>query len=480
MLLLYLAPLLAVASAFEPTRIAYQDLVDGLINLEHPLTKVGLVSITDLPSSTALDTMFKFQHACLVESPKALKTKFSDGTVRLTLATHSVPGGMQEIGTDCSEFERASTQVRQAVSMAVTAFAKQLTDMIHAETPLLKTASNFPFNTLSDVVEYGEALEHFHSYEKPAPGNSSSLTSNEMPTIDLHTDQGLLLAFTPGRIGSTGKLAKGFFIETDQGKIEEVEFNKEDSLVFLLGDGVNQYVNVKADVNLRAVPHALQVLPGQEARVWYGRMVLPPSQAIHPMHTDLTFGDLRQGLMQSNNNDAVRLACSHDTTTALHRKLEGTTCNSTDEIYCWHRCMSALEQQVSEEICQASSQELKCINPRGQVWAGESHGDYFPGCVTNDTEIETPFPALPGSPRDEDACTDFAAFVAKECYENSIELPDGDGAVFQWTLKGDAVDARIAYNGLFQYLAVGIANVPDGGLNGTLILLYLSCDFALK
>jgi hypothetical protein len=289
-----------------------------------------MVSVTGLPAPAkqALVTMVASQHACLMEASNKQEQSFPDGTFRRTMATHTVAGagGRQPLkaatassSEACDVFEAASELVRQATQSAVQAFAKQVTQCLEMKkgTPLLITTGNvergeepFAFPTFADVVENGDHLEHFHSYQKlKAP------SSKETSTIDLHTDQGLFLVFTPGRL-SNGQLTKGFFIETADDGLQEVVFEAQDDLVFLLGDGVNQYVNDKVvgSNKLRAAPHALQLEVydnGQAARAWYGLMVLPPSSAVHPTHGGITFGEIRQGLVEGKR-EIIHMACSNN------------------------------------------------------------------------------------------------------------------------------------------------------------------------
>jgi len=80
----------------------------------------------------------------------------------------------------------------------------------------------------------------------------------------------------------------------------------------------------------------------------------------------------------------------------------------------------------------------------------------------------TPFPTLPGYPRNESICTeeDWVAFSTDESFDQCKSIGDHDKAVLCWTVQGEFVDARLAYNGLFGYMGFGFAG--DAGLNGML------------
>jgi hypothetical protein len=482
----------ASTAAFTPYRLSYDELTmfesldSGFLNA---LSTTGMVSVTGLPAPAkqALVTMVASQHACLMEASNKQEQSFPDGTFRRTMATHTVAGagGMQPLQAStassseaCDVFEAASVVVRQATQSAVRAFANHVNQALELKegTPLLITAGNkargeepFPFPTFVDVVENGDHLEHFHSYQKvKAP------LSKETSTIDLHTDQGLFLAFTPGRL-SNGQLTKGFFIETADDGLQEVAFEAQDDLVFLLGDGVNQYVNdnVVGSNKLRAVPHALQLEVYDDAhvaRVWYGLMVLPPSSAVHPAHGGITFGEIRQGLVEGKD-EIIHMACSSNdhndfgfsasTPRWLAESSAPTVCNFTEEVYCWHRCMNATEYDFSIETCQADGGSLQCMNPRGQVSDGNVHGDFFPACASPDAGNVTEFPTLPDYPRKDELCTDFAMYADTTEYANTINLTGGNGALFQFSLvDGDALKGRLVFNGIFGYLAFGFVG-PD-------------------
>jgi hypothetical protein len=132
-------------------------------------------------------------------------------------------------------------------------------------------------------------------------------------TISWHTDQGLMLAFSPGQ--ANGHPTDGFYIQLPDGSSEMVKFDDEDELVFFFGDGVNQIINpflVKAErTPLRVLPHSLKMPPldQSEVRLWYGRMVLPPADALHPLHPTKSFGDIRNSMIQREESSLL-IGCS--------------------------------------------------------------------------------------------------------------------------------------------------------------------------
>ncbi len=84
-------------------------------------------------------------------------------------------------------------------------------------------------------------------------------------------------------------------------------------------------------MTLRAAPHAVSMPVHKEsqARVWYGRMVLPPFDALHPDHGQ-TFGSLRESNIQGEQKD---LACSSN---MVARQLEEISCQG-DTLFCWEK-----------------------------------------------------------------------------------------------------------------------------------------------
>jgi len=284
-----------------------------------------------------------------------------------------------------------------------------------------------------------------------------------------------------------------FYIEMKDGSRALVDFD-EDDLVIMLGDGVNQYVNPKVEssgVSLRATPHALVMRnhDNEKARVWYGRMVLPPSDAVHPEHQE-TFGHMRQLMidasLSSTGDDILGIGCSGN---SVAHQLEEVVCME-GSTYCWHRCMNHSDYEVSDMICSERSLQLQCVNPRDQVYES-GHGDFQPAC-SNSIEPVTDYPTLSSFPQDTEKCDEKAwdefsspdgySFIFDKLGDNRGNRGlDWDGAMekggnvskFMWNVDGDSVDGKLVFNGLFGWLAFGFFN-PGGkhnGMNGASIIM---------
>jgi hypothetical protein len=170
-------------------------------------------------------------------------------------------------------------------------------------------------------------------------------------------------------------------------------------------------------------------------------------------------------LVPSSVAPSTTMAFAHDkhrggiespTDSALHREMQ--ECNDAEEILCAASCMNATEFNVSIESCQADGKVLKCMNPRGQVSDGTLPGDFFPACASLDADNVTAFPTLPDYPRNDDLCTDFAQTYGDTTeYANTINLTNGNGALFQFSLvDGVTLKGRLAFNGIFGFLAFGL------------------------
>jgi hypothetical protein len=195
------------------------------------------------------------------------------------------------------------------------------------------------------------------------------------------------------------------------GSTAEVAFDSQiDDLVIMLGDGVHQYINNNGNANsnsntdLRAVPHSVALSKNkgnnelQMPRLWYGRMVLPPPEAIHPSGNGSTFEEIRTAMIRGDT-DALSLGCASSSMVA--RELmedghahgdhgDGITCDEDVSMLCWMSCMNYADLGVSVEDCAATSDNhsLVCANEAAEVWEfGHKSSEFTLRCFSSDELI---------------------------------------------------------------------------------------------
>jgi len=514
-------------SAFTLARVHYDDVLNENFSLLDALEdSSGMISMTNLPNSFGeiKKEVMGSLHSCLLDQQGGsvvAEESFADGTVRRSFATATtVEEGLLRLELDegytasaaCRSFQTNLEVFRSTAHEATQRFSIALSREMepHLAKPLLakKADANSSYDTIEDLVAHGEQLEHFHSYQKTKSVGEEYDDYDDiknMATIDLHTDQGFFIAFTPGMMLSQNResdnvrASGGFYvIEEDSNDIPiQIDFDIEtDDLVFMLGDGVNQYINNRVmdgengRRHLRATPHAvsLKVHDVSQARVWYGRMVLPPKDAVVATtgsQTTLTYGDIRRRLGETPDAYIpAGLGCSSPTMRALQHSNTPGESNACEKgsLFCWARCMTLADYEISEEICAEQNLELKCINPRGQFTTGERHGDFFPACTDSSVAV-TSFPEIPQ--KDEGTCTSetWKAFVDGPDdveYDHSFDLTTekNTGTILQWSVVDEEkgiVKGRLLFNNVFGWLGFGFAN-PDGnhnGMNGGNVLLAL-------
>jgi hypothetical protein len=410
---LALLPILAssVDAAFAPPRFSFEEFANGKSNgqMMEAFEDIGMISITNIPQlfdKSKLETL-KALARCMDESFSSdsslvLELQFPDGTRRRTMAAHSKGTAVNKDNSvevadhqACVEFKEWSQSFRETVGLVVDRLSENLAQGLHLDDPsykplLVNTAREG--YSLTDVFSQGDHLEHFHCYDKNGDGNNDNkaTSATKEQTIEWHTDQGLALIFTPGVIN--GQPTEGFYIQLADGSTEMVDFQEEDDLVIMLGDGVNQYVNQALGPEqrpLRALPHSLQMPTTSTSstsspRVWYGRMVLPPAEAVHPVHSSQTFGEIRESMLQEDSGVYTSIGCSKN---LVARELDDITCEEGLASFCWHRCMNYTDYDVSPAACEAQSLDLACINEERFLWARDHNPDFAIGCV-NLTEAE--------------------------------------------------------------------------------------------
>jgi len=514
-LLCFTTCMLASVASLKPGSVAFGDLTHGHSfsekarkTIENALTNVGIVTVSDIPGYDVLRRhVLREAHRCAQVSPEAMRYTFDDGTMRTSLGgvsdasgAHEIPVGEGvEIVAACKDFHASSSKFRDLIARISESFGARLGELIapmQGSLPLLHAAKGGrDYETVSDIFRHGQHLEHFHSYHLPERKVGAE------STIEFHTDQGLCIAFTSallvqqsgdGDVQVTDKPTGEFHIQLSSGARVLVEF-PHDHLMFMLGDGVNQYVNTRLQSGpaLRAVPHAM-VMPGHarsESRVWYGRMFLPPSDAVSVDH-EMTYGRIRNTMITawaSEDEDSsawkLSLGCSGG---QQARELSATQSGcAANQMYCWFRCMN-YTVEATPDTCTAQGTELKCTNARDEVSNGNHHGAYAPRC-TNSTqpvrgscELTLINSGLPSSC----SATGFEAWVEANAagftgrWDLSADAAGDAQVVFKWRVSAGKVEGFLAFNGKASYISLGIENVgaKKNGMMGAPVIFGISND----
>jgi len=367
-----LISVLGVLAKLEPPpRVDFKALINGCPraaqDLMDSLTQVGLVSMTNVPN-VDLDFAW-FGKECLT-TQSSMHQVLSDGTERRTLASQTLAGVMDtklhqtDLSRECLD---KLDHFRQGMEHATRVFSQVVSRELNISQALLFSSDYATtYSTFEQLVQQGHHLEHFHSYYKH---NQTTNASTQTSTLDLHTDQGLFIAFCPGRYNAN-EYSRGFFIHD----MVELEFSPMDNVVFMLGDAINDVVNTHLPRGywLRAVPHTLRLdaAPQSSPRFWFGRMILPPPDAFSDQY-GMTFGELH-ATTDIDDSTIIDVGCSR-------RQLQ-TTCSS-DLVYCWHRCMVPANFSVSPEICSQTNQTMWCADSNGTLWDFSHNAKWGLYCV---------------------------------------------------------------------------------------------------
>jgi len=465
---------------------------------EDALSTVGAVAVSDIPGYDALRRrVLREAHRCIRASPEAVDQSFEDGTVRRSLAGVKDASGAQdillgqgaEVEAECAAFRRSSDEFRNMVSLAADAFGSRLDDLLGMEesSPLMRAAEGGgAYETVSDVFHHGQHLEHFHSYHLPAPRAGAD------KTIDFHTDQGLCIAFTSALlvdesdagVRGTDRPAGEFQIQLRSGERVPVEFVSS-HLVFMLGDGVDQYLNtrMRSGPHLRATPHAM-TMPDHgrsESRVWYGRMFLPPRDALSEAH-GISYGSIRDRMVQAwasgEGAEMLSMGCSGS---QRARELQSSpdSCQA-NQIYCWMRCMNHTPE-ANPQTCEAEGSTLKCTNLRDEVSDGMNHGSFAPSC-SNSTQSVTESCKLPQmNAARPSTCgkAGFDAFVGIQGAGLEGRRDLSAQLVLRWSVTAEGkVKGMLAFDGKVSWMALGLEfqGGLNNGMNGGHVIMGISSD----
>jgi len=218
----------------------------------------GLLSVAAPVDSQALNDLCKCRNKLehVVEAGGILNSN------RATLATATMGTSPLPLTGPCAL--PSLEKLRDTVADASEAFVAALDRLVPRHgVPVLRNRHGGSYQTVTDVIQSAQHLEHFHVYSK-----SELETIEEGEVLPFHTDAGLFLAFVPGIDCESLESAEDSLLVKDGGVTKVARF-APGTVGILLGIGAEEWLS-QSEGLLRATHHSVQMAPGQ-VRAWYGK-----------------------------------------------------------------------------------------------------------------------------------------------------------------------------------------------------------------
>lgn len=357
----------------------------------------GAVAVSGVPGlEAARASAYALLAACASDEATRASMQevvLGDGTARRSLAARTVRGVPEPLEGTCNGAGEALEPLRAIVDSASRAFLGALEPLERGSTALLTTRSGRGYHSLLEVAQGGEQLEHFHTYVPLRLAPAPNASSHDLPALPLHTDAGLLLALVPAMwVASPSDLpfspsspSDGFSVEGAAGELLTIEpESAPSSVVFVVGEGWGRWLEPALRGKLRAAPHSLAIPAGARgSRAWYGRMLLPPGDALMPSSkrdggAPPTYSEWSAWANAQVSPASPRAAAAAPAAEAASaggavalshgRELDvfdAAGCNS-NQIWCWHACKNLDELNCAKE-------DAVCALPDGSVWDGNEN-----------------------------------------------------------------------------------------------------------
>lgn len=396
-------------SSYSLPVVKYADLLsldeNVAADIADKLTSLGAIQIVGIPRfnlfrKRALEDLAE----CMINEDTVASTQMNDGSRRLSCAAKSTKGIAQPMSSVCGE---GATRLRAVVDATTRQLFLSLDAIATKKNKDRKLLMKPRYYTFNELFGEGEHLEHLHTYFSPSQNTPKKDT--EM-TLDFHVDAGMLIAMTTGYYSHEKSDKSGLYIMLpDNTKAKAIV--DDNALVIMVGDGASRWLSPLLGKPLRAIPHALiadlQPVQGTAAaRSWYGKMYLPPADAIIPQE-DLTFREYhilesKHSQTSGNKNEESRQSLSDLLPSACGGKLSHYKSTvqdncAADEIFCWAQCMSLSEISCdkSDAICYNYRDETPS-DPSSMCMQGDDdvHNGHYcrPACssiLNNDTDYSS-------------------------------------------------------------------------------------------
>jgi hypothetical protein len=325
------------------------------IKISHDLTSLGFLQIKNIPRyADARLAALKSAHQCFqskTEDGIIQRNTMADGSLRLTASALSSNGIGGALSSACAQ--TSSSNLRALVDNV----SRQVFRMLDAaavspsnqEVQIMK-----PYRSYSDLITHGDHLEHLHVYY-PSSSDNPQQQLVDQPTLDLHTDNGIMIAMTAGYYAGDYRTDEhGLYVELPTGQVCRASVD-EDSLVLMVGAG-SRWLSPMLGAPLRAVPHAMVAgIHGEDSsRAWFGKMILPPADAIIMQDGKATsFQQYRHLITTASDEHSHSLptGCgSYDASAAAvtnpYMHLSTSQCTAEDGsagLTCWTQCYSVAD-----------------------------------------------------------------------------------------------------------------------------------------
>lgn len=358
--------------------VSFKDLAvldsSTIVAALNELITVGAIEISNIPGyASAREEALRDLGICLFADDFAAQTTMNDGSSRRSSAALSIAGVPQSMSSECG---LKSSKLRAVTDTAIRQLFYALDKSMDSS---LFQDSDYKFE---DIVKKGEHLEHLHAYYESI--DSTEFIAGTKPTMEMHTDAGLFIAMTSSMYITENheietNTRNGLFLQLPSGTIVEALVSDSDSLIFMVGDGAARWLLPSLGAPLRAVPHAMVGNMHHGAtRNWYGKMYLPPANAILRHTNGLTYARYRQleikaassatnshelfeylplacgGGYMDNLEDGNDGAISESSTTSSYM-LMNTQCDNGNGVYCWNQCVS-----IAAYPC---GNQAECVDP---------------------------------------------------------------------------------------------------------------------
>lgn len=295
-----------------------------------------------------------------------------DRSVRRTTAAETHNGFSGIMTNKCGE---NASKLRAAIDSAMGQLFVALDRAVYERTmshsksnvPLDELFIMKPYKSFQSLAANGSHLEHLHVYSPP-----SNLVPSEAKTMDFHTDSGFMVAMTRGYYSSTessysdSDAERGLYLELSTGQRVKVDAD-DDALIVMIGAAASTWLEPLLGKPLRPAPHALVAgfsgAHSSVTRSWFGKMYLPPKDALLPNlerarkgQDQMTYGQYRElelsGAKQDKSQSSLPAACEISAVSSIagasysSRLLHSTgethcsLANGTIGVLCWMQCIS--------------------------------------------------------------------------------------------------------------------------------------------